>query len=87
MEVAGTSKGPSHVGIALGWLGDKKAIDYMHAAKASQWTLAFGIAYHERDTGNVHVVPIPIVDYRCVIEGHLIDPLRGTSADTRGRVA
>lgn len=87
MEVAGTSKGPSHVGIALGWLGDKKAIDYMHAAKASQWTLAFGIAYHERDTGNVHVVPVPIVDYRCVIEGHLIDPLRGTSADTRGRVA
>lgn len=87
MEVAGTSKGPSHVGIALGWLGDKKAIDYMHAAKASQWTLAFGIAYHERDTGNVHVVPIPIVDYRCVIEGHLIDPLRGTSADPRVRVS
>lgn len=87
MEVAGTSKGPSHVGIALGWLGDKKAIDYMHAAKASQWTLAFGIAYHERDTGNVHVVPIPIVDYRCVIEGHLIDPLKGTSADPRVRVS
>lgn len=87
MEVAGTSKGPSHVGIALGWLGDKKAIDYMHAAKASQWTLAFGIAYHERDTGNVHVVPVPIVDYRCVIEGHLIDPLKGTSADPRVRVS
>lgn len=87
MEVAGTSKGPSHVGIMLGWLGDKKAIDYMHAAKASQWTLAFGIAYHERDTGNVHVVPVPIVDYRCVIEGHLIDPLKGTSADTRLRVS
>lgn len=83
MEVAGTSKGPSHVGIALGWLGDKKAIDYMHAAKAAQWTLAFGIAYHERDTGNVHVVPIPIVDYRCVVEGHLIDPMRGTSLDPR----
>lgn len=87
MEVAGTSKGPSHVGIALGWLGDKKAIDYMHAAKASQWTLAFGIAYHERDTGNVHVVPVPIVDCRCVIEGNLIDPLRGTGADTRLRVS
>ena len=82
-EVAGTSKGPAHVGIALGWLGDKGAIDYMHAAKASQWTLGFGVAYHERDTGNVHVTPVPIVDYRCVVEGVIVDPLKGTSADKR----
>jgi hypothetical protein len=83
MEVAGTSKGPAHVGIMLGWLGDKGAIDYMHAAKASQWTLGFGVAYHERDTGNVHVTPVPIVDYRCVVEGVIVDPLKGTSADKR----
>ena len=82
MEVAGTSKGPAHVGIALGWLGDKAAIDYLHQTKAAQWALAFGLAYHERDTGNVHVVPVPIVDYRCIVEGQLIDPFRGTSADT-----
>lgn len=87
MEVAGTSKGPAHLGIALGWLGDKASIDYMHEAKASQWVLAFGLAYHERDTGNVHVVPVPIVDYRCIVEGNLIDPFRGTSADTRLRRA
>jgi metallophosphoesterase superfamily enzyme len=83
MEVAGTAKGPAHVGIALGWLGDKAQIDYMHEAKAAQWTLAFGVAYHERDTGNVHVVPVPIVDYRCVVEGQIVDPLKGTSADRR----
>lgn len=86
-EVAGTSKGPAHAGIALGWLGDKGAIDYMHAAKAAQWALGFGVAYHERASGNVHVVPVPIVDYRCVVEGHLVEPLRGTSVDVARRVA
>jgi len=80
-EVAGTSKGPSHAGIALGWLGDKGAIDYMHAAKAAQWALGFGVAYHERASGNVHVVPVPIVDYRCVVEGQLVEPLKGTSVE------
>jgi metallophosphoesterase superfamily enzyme len=82
-EIAGTSKGPSHAGIALGWLGDKGAIDYMHAAKAAQWALGFGVAYHERASGNVHVVPVPIVDYRCVVEGQLIEPLKGTSVERR----
>jgi predicted phosphodiesterase len=82
-EVAGTSKGPAHAGIALGWLGDKGAIDYMHAAKAAQWALGFGVAYHERASGNVHVVPVPIVDYRCVVEGQLVEPLRGTSVERR----
>jgi predicted phosphodiesterase len=81
MEVAGTSKGPAHVGISLGWLGDKRSIDYMHVAKAAQWVLGFGLAYHERATGNVHVVPVPIVDYRCVVEGNLVAPLAGTSVD------
>lgn len=80
MEVAGTSKGPSHVGIALGWLGDKGAIDYMHAAKAAQWVHAFGIAYHEPESGNVHVIPVPIVDDRCIIEGQLVDPFKRTRA-------
>lgn len=83
MEIAGTSKGPAHVGASFGWLGDRRSIDYMHIAKAAQWVLGFGLAYHERDTGNVHVVPVPIVDYRCVVEGQLVDPLKGTSADRR----
>lgn len=85
MEVSGTAAGSSHVGVMAGWLGDKEQIDYMHQTKANQWVHGFAIAYHETDTGNVHVVPVPIVDYRCIIEGQLVDPLRGTSADTRLR--
>lgn len=83
MEVQGTAAGSAHIGVMVGWLGDRHAVDYMHETKAAQWSHGFGLAYHERDTGNVHVVPVPIVDYRCVVEGHLIDPFRGTSADTR----
>jgi hypothetical protein len=71
VEYKGNSKGNAHVGASMGWLGDKRAIDYMHRAKASAWMLGFGIAYVERKTGNAHVVPIPIIDYRCVVEGKL----------------
>lgn len=84
VEYVGSAKGSAHVGAMLGWLGDKSQIDYMHAAKAAVWQHGFGLAYHETDTGNVHLVPVPIVDYRCIVEGRLIDPFRGTSADTRG---
>lgn len=87
LEIAGTAKGPAHIGAMLGWMGDKRSIDYMHVAKASQWALGFGFCYHERACGNVHVVPIPIIEYRCVVEGHLIEPLKGTSVDAQRRVA
>ena len=69
MEVAGTSRGPSHVGIALGWLGDKEG-DRLHArGEGRPVDTRFRHRLPRRDTGNVHVVPIPIVDYRCVVEG------------------
>lgn len=71
VEYAGNTKGSAHVGASLGWLGDKSAIDYMHRAKSAAWMLGFGLAYVERKTGNAHVVPVPIIDYRCVVEGKL----------------
>jgi predicted phosphodiesterase len=72
-EYKSTILGSSHVGIQLGWLGDKSAIDYAHRARAASWQLAFGVAYHEPSTGNVHILPTPIVDYRCVVEGQLFE--------------
>lgn len=85
-EICGTSKGSNHIGIMCGWLGDKRKISYMHKRKADQWTLGIGFAYHEIASGNVHCVPTPIIDGRCVVEGQLIEPLKGTSVDER-RVA
>lgn len=72
-EYKGNLLGSSHVGIQLGWLGDKRAIDYAHRARAASWVHAFGIAYHEPTSGNVHVLPTPIVQGRAIVEGQLID--------------
>jgi hypothetical protein len=76
VEYQGNVKGRAHLGASLGWLGDKGAIDYMHRAKSAAWMLGFGVAYVEHATGNVHVTPIPIIDYRCVVAGKLFDNSR-----------
>jgi predicted phosphodiesterase len=69
--VEGDVLGNPHVGACFGWLGDKDACDYMHKLRANRdWALGFGIGYLENN-GNVHLRPIPIVDYRCVVEGRL----------------
>lgn len=67
--VEGNAKGKAHVSASFGWLGDTRKVDYMHRVKASRdWALGFGIGYM-LDTGIVHVTPIPIVNYGCVVEG------------------
>jgi predicted phosphodiesterase len=69
--VEGDALGNPHVAACFGWLGDKEACDYMHRIRASRdWALGFGIGYLMPD-GNVHLTPIPIVDYSCVVEGNL----------------
>ncbi len=61
--VQGTLDGARHVGISLGWLGDTQAAeDYMHLDKmAKDWTLGFGVGYHDTVTGFVTVQPVPIL--------------------------
>lgn len=70
-SVVGNAKGKPHVGAMLGWLGDANQADYMHRIKAKRdWALGFGIGYMEPN-GNCHVQPVPIVDYKCVVDGKL----------------
>lgn len=70
--VQGSAKGKAHVGAMLGWLGDFDAVDYMHRIRARrEWAHGFGVAYVEPD-GCVHLVPIPIVNGKVVIEGRLV---------------
>lgn len=63
--------GERHVAASLGWLGDPDKIKYEKEAKKRFWSLGFGLAYLEKATGNVHLQPVPIVDYRCAVEGKL----------------
>lgn len=71
--VQGTTEGEHHVGISLGWLGDKEAIDYMHKDRvAKDWALGFGVGYLDTQTQFVHVQPISIMpDMSCVVQGRL----------------
>lgn len=70
--VEGNAKGKPHVTASLGWLGDVEAADYMHRVKALRdWSHGFGVLYVE-SSGAVHLVPIPIVDGKVVLEGKLI---------------
>ncbi len=68
----GNALGESHVCASLGWLGDYRFADYAPTIKKlKNWQLGFGFAYHETDTGNVHLQAVPIIQGKCVVEGIL----------------
>jgi predicted MPP superfamily phosphohydrolase len=70
--VEGNATGQAHVSTTLGWLGDARGADYMHRVKAARdWALGFGVGYIE-PSGTTHITPIPIINYRVIIEGRLI---------------
>jgi predicted phosphodiesterase len=68
---AGNAQGESHVGTMLGWLGDSSKADYMHEVSIlTNWQLGFG-TYYQEPNGVTHAVPVPVVGYKCVVEGRL----------------
>lgn len=70
--VEGNAVGDAKLSASFGWLGDVRQIDYMHRAKSKKdWALAFGVGYEDAQTGHAFLVPIPIVEYRCVFNGKL----------------
>ena len=71
-EVVGRMDSIPYVTAMFGWLGDLEAIEYIHRAKASRWALGFGQAFEEPN-GIVHLQPIPIINYRCVVDGELYE--------------
>ena len=69
-HVQANAKGVPHLGASFGWLGDVTQVDYMHQMKArSNWALGFGWARMHPTTKCVYVVPVPLVNYTCVVEG------------------
>lgn len=69
-EVIGRQAGAPVVAAMFGWLGNFREVEYLHRAEAKRWPLGFGIGRME-DSGVVHVTPVPIVNYRAVVEGCL----------------
>ncbi len=71
--IAGSVFGKPHVGAMFGHLSDVEEIDYAHRMQVSRdWAHGFGVGYMDPDTGFVHLVPVPIVNNRVVIEGRVI---------------
>jgi predicted phosphodiesterase len=67
----GESKGSSHFCLNVGWLGDLSGIDYAHQAKAKRdWQLGFGLI--DQDGRSSWAQFVPIVRYRCAIDGQVI---------------
>lgn len=70
--VEGNAVGDAKLSASFGWLGDVSKVDYMHRAKAQKdWALAFGVGYEDQQTGHAFLVPVPIVEGRCVFNGKL----------------
>jgi predicted phosphodiesterase len=70
-SVVGNRRNRPHVSAMFGWLGDNEMVDYRHFDKASRdWVNGFGTGRMESN-GVTHVVPIPIVEGKCVVEGKL----------------
>ncbi len=68
--VEGDATGGSRVSVSFGWLGDVDAVDYMNEAQAKKsWGQGFGIGYHDTSSDLVYLVPVPIVNDTCVLEG------------------
>lgn len=69
--VESNATGTSMLSAQFGWLGDVHQVDYLHRIKAQKdWALGFGIGYI-RSNGVMHLTPVPIVEYACVVEGKL----------------
>jgi len=70
--VEGDATGKYRVGAQFGWLGDIRQVDYRHKIKAKRaWALGFGIGYRDTETNYVWLVPVPIVNYCCIVEGRI----------------
>jgi predicted phosphodiesterase len=69
-DVIGRQAGPPVVAAMFGWLGDYRAVEYLHRAEAKRWPLGFGVGRMEA-SGVVHVTPVPIVNYKACVEGVL----------------
>ena len=72
--VEGNAIGEYKVSCLFGWLGDARAVDYMHQVNVRKnWALGFGIGYHNPKNGVCYVTPIPIIKYTCVVNGQLFE--------------
>jgi len=68
MHYHSQADGTTTVGAMFGHMLDIESVDYMHRARTHAWQLGFGIGHITSD-GKTHMHGVPIVNYRCVVDG------------------
>lgn len=70
--VEGNALGETKLSCGFGWLGDAAQADYrnMHLTR-TQWALGFGVGYIDTTTGYNYLIPVPIINYSCMVEGRV----------------
>lgn len=66
------ANGDAHIGISVGWLGDKNNDVFDYVMGHHQWTLGFGIVTIEPN-GNFHIEAPRIINYKCMANGTLYE--------------
>jgi hypothetical protein len=67
---SGTLAGGRHVAASFGWLGNQKYAKYMGQAGREHWQHGFGLGWMEPN-GITHFQAVPIINYRCVVNGEV----------------
>lgn len=65
------ANGDTHIGISVGWLGDKRKSAFHYVRGFHQWSLGFGVVTVE-PSGNFFVESARIINYRCLVNGEII---------------
>lgn len=69
LVVEGDSLGDRRFSLNVGWLGDIKAVDYMHRIKTKDWALGFGHIYTNDRTGMIWPSFVPVLGSGCYVAG------------------
>lgn len=63
------ANGDEHLGISVGWLGDKRKDAFDYVKTHHQWSLGFGVCTWDPKTGLFFVDTVRIFDYQALCEG------------------
>jgi len=66
------ANGDTHIGISVGWLGDKKHSAFHYVRGHHQWPIGFGLCYI-MSNGNFCIDAIRVIDNKAIVHGKIYE--------------